>query len=105
MRHGDDIMEYMDEDDFKDLDDFIESCTDTEAAIGDLKTVIDSIDGMFMIPVRASTVYVDDLSSDGEVTLNDYEDVISMGLDLNEDEISDYHELLAAYDEMQNNSK
>jgi|SRR6478609_998108 len=98
-------MEYLNEDEFKDLDNFIEGCTDTEAAIGDLKAVTDSIDGMFMIPVRASTVYVGELHTDGNATLKDYEDMISMGLDLNEDEVSHYHELLAAYEEMQNNSK
>lgn len=98
-------MEYLNEDDFKDLDNFVESCEDTSAAIGDLQTVTDAIDGMFMIPVRSSTVYVGELSSDGDTTLKDYEDMISMGIDLNEEELSHYHELLAAYEEMQNNSK
>lgn len=98
-------MEYLNEDDFKDLDKFIESCTDTSAAIGDLQTVTESIDGMFMIPVRASTVYVGELHTDGDATLKDYEDMISMGLELNEDELSEYHELLADYEKMQNNAK
>ncbi|EPQ9499748.1 hypothetical protein ACUYQI_000445 [Salmonella enterica subsp. enterica serovar Braenderup] len=98
-------MEYLNEDNFKDLDKFIKDCTDTSAAIGNLDEVTASIDGMFMIPIRPSTVYVGELHTDGNATLKDYEDMISMGLDLNEDEISHYHELLAAYEEMQNNSK
>ncbi|WP_416470214.1 hypothetical protein [Salmonella enterica] len=98
-------MEYLNEDNFKDLDKFIKDCTDTSAAIGNLDEVTASIDGMFMIPIRPSTVYVGELHTDGNATLKDYEDMISMGLDLNEDEVSHYHELLAAYEEMQNNSK
>lgn len=98
-------MEYMNEDEFNDLDKFITECEETGAAIGDLQSVSDSIDGMFMIPVRSSTIYVGEIHFDSNTTLKDYDDMISMGLDLSEDEVSDYHVLLEAYEEMQNNSK
>lgn len=99
-------MEYLNEDEFKDLDTFIESCTETAAAIGDLQTVTNSIDGMFMIPIRSSIVYVGELRSNGaNDDLEYYQQCMDQGVELNEEELSHYHDLLAAYEEMQNNSK
>lgn len=94
-------MEYLNEEQFKDLDTFIETCDDTAAAIGDLQAVTNSIEGLMDIPVRASTVYVGVLCANGaENDLEYYQQCIDQGVELNEEEISQYHELLAAYEEM-----
>lgn len=95
-------MEYLNEDNFKDLDKFIKECTDTSAAIGNLDEVTASIDGMFMIPVRASTPYVGDLHTNPETTLEDYEEYLSQGVELTEEEYAHYQVLL---NECENNLK
>jgi|AGFT01.1.fsa_nt_gi hypothetical protein len=86
-------MEYLNEDNFKDLDNFIEQCTETGAAIGDLNTVLESIDGTYAIPIRSSTVYVGELHSTGN-DIQYYEQCIAQGIELNEEEYAHYQELL-----------
>lgn len=87
-------MEYLNEDNFKDLDNFIEKCTEQGAAIGDLNTVLESIEGTYTIPIRSSTVYVGELHTNDETTLADYEEYLAQGIELTEEEYTHYQELL-----------
>ena len=88
-------MDYLNEENFKDLDKFIETCTDTSAAIGDVDSVLESIDEMFMIPVRSTVVYVGELHPTNFSDLERLQELVDMGVALSTEEQAEYDRLVA----------
>lgn len=87
-------MEYLNEDNFKDLDTFITSCEDKQAAIGDVNVVVAAIDAAEVIPINHRVVLAGNLKLTDEETIEYYEAVIAQGVELSDHETFMYTKLL-----------
>lgn len=87
-------MEYLNEDNFKDMDEFIEKCVDTRAAVGDVDALLESIDSLEKVPASKKIPFVGNLKF-GDETIEYYETVMQMGVPLTDHETFMYNKLLS----------
>lgn len=88
-------MEYLNEENFKDLDTFIKNCEDKHAAIGDVNAVVAAIDAVEEIPVSRTVIHVGQLSGETELTLEYFDLMKAQGIVLNQDEQDVYDGLVS----------